>query len=128
LTGNGVLAPRAIVSFSTTAVGYGNVIFGGATPNTVVTLTNGGGLGMNIPGIVLTGDFVQTNNCGTSLAPLASCTINIYFTPLGQGVRFGELILNSSADTSPDKIQLSGTGCRWFSQAQSRFFLTSCGN
>jgi len=25
-------------------------------------------------------------------------------------------------------VLLSGTGCRWFSQSQSRFFLTACGN
>ena len=127
LTGNGILAPRPVVNITATAIGYGNVIFGGATPNQIVTLTNSGGQAMNIPSIVVTGDFVQMNNCGTSLASLASCTISIIFTPLGQGARFGELILTSSATSSPDRIQLSGTGCRWFSQAQSRFFLTSCG-
>ena len=127
LTGNGILAPRPVVNITATAIGYGNVIFGGATPNQIVTLTNSGGQAMNIPSIVVTGDFVQMNNCGTRLASLASCTISIIFTPLGQGARFGELILTSSATSSPDRIQLSGTGCRWFSQAQSRFFLTSCG-
>ena len=108
-------------------MGFGDVIFGGATPNQIVTLTNSGGQALSIPSIVVTGDFIQTNNCGTSLASLATCTINILFTPLGQGVRFGEFVLTTSAATSPDRIQLSGTGCRWFSQAQSRFFLTSCG-
>ncbi len=128
LTGNGILAPRPVVNVTATAIGYGNVIFGGATPNQIVTLTNSGGQAMNIPSIVVTGDFMQMNNCGTGLASLASCTISIIFAPLGQGVRFGELILTSSATSSPDRIQLSGTGCRWFSQAQSRLFLTSCGS
>ena len=127
LTGNGILAPRPLVSFSATAVGYGNVIFGGATPNQVITLTNSGGQAMNIVGMLITGDFVQVNNCGTSLASLASCTISIFFTPLAQGNRIGEFVLTTSAATSPDRIQLAGTGCRWFSQSQSRFFLTNCG-
>ena len=127
LTGNGILAPRPVVNITATAIGYGNVIFGGATPNQIVTLTNSGGQVLSIANLVVTGDFIQMSNCGTSLASLASCTISIVFTPLGQGARFGELILTSSATTSPDRIQLSGTGCRWFSQAQSRFFLTSCG-
>ncbi len=127
LTGNGILAPRPLVSFSATAVGYGNVIFGGATPNQVITLTNSGGQAMNISGMLITGDFVQVNNCGTSLASLASCTISIFFTPLAQGNRIGEFVLTTSAATSPDRIQLAGTGCRWFSQSQSRFFLTNCG-
>ena len=127
LTGNGVFGPRPIVNFTSTAVGFGNVIFGGATPNQIITLTNTGAQALAIPGILVTGDFVQTNNCSTSLAALASCTITILFTPLGQGPRFGEFILTTNTDTSPDRILLSGTGCRWFSQAKSRLFLTNCG-
>ncbi len=127
LTANGILAPRPLVNVTSTAIGYGNVIFGGATPYQGITLTNSGGQSMNIVSIVAVGDFVQMNNCGSTLAPLASCTISIVFTPLLQGNRFGELILTTNAATSPDRIPLSGTGCRWFSHAQSRFFLTSCG-
>ena len=126
LSGNGILAPRVIVNLSMTAAGYGNVIFGGATPNQIITLTNSGGQAMNIANILVTGDFVQMNNCGTSLASLGSCTISVLFTPLGQGARFGDLFVTTNASTSPDRVQLSGTGCRWFSQSQSRFFLTSC--
>ena len=127
LSANGILAPRPLLSVTSTAIGFGNVIFGGATPYQGITLTNSGGQAMNIVSIVAVGDFVQMNNCGSSLAPLATCTISIVFTPLLQGNRFGELILTTNATTSPDRIPLSGTGCRWFSQAQSRFFLTSCG-
>lgn len=126
LSGNGILAPRAVANVTTTAIGFGNVIFGGATPSQTITLTNTGGQTMNIVGIAITGDFLQVNNCGTSLASLASCTINVRFTPLGQGARGGELILTTNATTSPDRIPLSGTGCRWFSQTQSRLFLTAC--
>jgi len=115
-------------SCTLTAVGYGDVIFGGATPNQIITLTNSGGQVLNILNVAVTGDFIQVSNCGTSLASLTSCTISILFTPLGQGARFGEFILTTSAGTTPDRIQLSGTGCRWFSPAQSRFFLTACGN
>ncbi len=126
LTGNGILAPRPLVTLSTSVIGFGNVIFGGATPNQIVILTNPGGQVMSISRIDVTGDFVQTNNCGTSLAPLASCTINIGFAPLGTGPLSGEFIVISNAATSPDRIQLGGTGCRWFSQSKSRLFLTVC--
>ena len=127
LTGNGVLAPRPIVTVTSTAIGFGDVIFGGATPYQTVTLTNAGGQAMSITSIVAIGDFVPVNTCPTSLASLASCTISIIFTPLLQGNRSGEIAITTSATTSPDRVQLSGRGCRWFSPAQSRFFLTSCG-
>src|SRR5438552_3256776 len=45
-----------------------------------VTLTNSGGAALSISSIAVTGtnsgDFAQTNNCGTSLAASSSCTIN----------------------------------------------------
>jgi hypothetical protein len=126
LSGNGILAPRPIVNVTSTAIGFGNVIFGGAAPSQGVTLTNTGGQAMNIASITVSGDFVLMSNCGTSLASLSSCAMSIAFTPLAQGNRFGELVFTTSATTSPDRVQLSGTGCRWFSQTQSRFFLTNC--
>jgi hypothetical protein len=126
LTGTGILAPRAVANYTTSVIGYGNVILGGATPNQLVTLTNSGGQALSILRVDVTGDFVQTNNCGSSLASLASCTINIAFAPLGPGPLAGEFILTSNSPSSPDRIQLGGTGCRWFNQSKSRLFLTVC--
>jgi archaellum component FlaF (FlaF/FlaG flagellin family) len=128
LSGNGILGPRSVATLTATVIGFGDAIFGGATANQIVRITNTGGQALTFASIVAVGDFVQNNDCGTSLLPLASCTINVSFTPLATGARFGELVLTTNAPSSPDKVQLSGTSCRWFSQAQSRFFLTSCGN
>jgi len=128
LTGSGILAPSPIASLSVTSIGYGNNIFGGATPNQVVTLRNTGGVALSIASVFTIGDFFQNNGCPSSLAAGASCVINVQFSPLGVGNRSGELQVLSNAAGSPHKVLLSGTGCRWFSQAQSRFFLTSCGN
>jgi hypothetical protein len=128
LTGSGILAPLPIASLSVTSIGYGNNIFGGATPNQVVTLRNTGGVALSITSIFTIGDFFQSNGCPLSLAAGASCVVNVQFSPLGVGNRSGELQVLSNAAGSPHKVLLSGTGCRWFSQAQSRFFLTSCGN
>jgi hypothetical protein len=79
-----------------------------------------------ISNIVVGADFLQMNNCAGALSSAASCTINVMFSPLGMGARSGELQVFSNAGGSPHKVTLSGTGCRWFSQAQSRFFLTTC--
>jgi hypothetical protein len=113
---------------SLTAVGFGSAILGGATPGQTIRLTNAGGVSMSIAGILTTGEFIQSNACPATLASLASCTINVQFSPLGIGARSGELQITTNASGSPHRLPLSGTGCRWFSQAQSRLFLTSCGN
>ena len=127
LTGNGILAQRPIVELSVTAIGYGNAIFGGATAGQVVTLKNTGGLALGIQNLFTVGDFVVSSSCGSSLASGTSCVINVLFGPLAIGGRTGELVLVSNAQGSPHRVLLSGTGCRWFSQVTSRFFLTSCG-
>ena len=56
------------------------------------------------------GDFQQTNNCGTSLAAGASCTLNVSFAPSALGARSATLNVSDNAANSPQVIALSGTG------------------
>ncbi|MCX7062971.1 MAG: choice-of-anchor D domain-containing protein, partial [Gammaproteobacteria bacterium] len=76
----------------------------------VVTLSNTGTAPLAISSIVTTGDFRHTTTCGTSVAPGATCTISIRFSPKAVGTRTGETRITSNAVTSPDLIRLSGTG------------------
>ena len=59
------------------------------------------------------GDFAQTNNCGSSLAPGASCTINITFTPTRAGLRTVTTDMNNMGASNlsgPGGMTLTGTG------------------
>src|SRR5205807_9815235 len=56
------------------------------------------------------GDFAQTSNCGTLVAPAASCTINVTFTPTTSGARAATLSLTDNAMGSPQTVGLTGTG------------------
>lgn len=128
LVGNGILAARPVVDLSTTVIGYGNAIFAGATPMQTIKLSNVGGATMQIQNIYTIGDFVQGSNCTSSLASGASCLIDVRFNPLLLGLRTGELVVVTNAQTSPERVPLSGTGCRWGGQVQNRLFLTVCRN
>jgi hypothetical protein len=128
LVGNGIPAPAPRVDFNITAIAFGNTIFGGAAPSQVVTLTNGGTLPLVVQSVLSSPEFVQMNNCPATLAPQQTCSIMISFTPLGLGQREGELILTSNTATSPNRIPLAGVGCRWFSPAGTRLFVSLCGN
>jgi YVTN family beta-propeller protein len=127
LSGNGVLAPRPVPVLNVTGIGFGNTIFGGASSPQSVVLKNEGGQAMAISSILATGEYVTSHNCGASLGPQATCNIAVSFTPTGIGGRSGELQVFSNAQGSPHKVLLNGTGCRWFAQPNSRFFLTTCG-
>jgi hypothetical protein len=58
----------------------------------------------------ITGPFAEGNNCGTSLAAGASCTVTVTFAPTAAGSASGTLSVNSSAPGSPLTVALSGTG------------------
>jgi hypothetical protein len=60
--------------------------------------------------IGVTGPFTESNNCGTSLAAGASCTVGVQFAPTAAGAATGTLSVNSSAPGSPLTVALSGTG------------------
>jgi trimeric autotransporter adhesin len=80
-----------------------------------ITLTNTGDTTLVISGITFIGanvaDFpIQGNTCGSSVAAGANCTISISFDPSASGSRSAILQITSNAASSPDTVQLSGTG------------------
>jgi VCBS repeat-containing protein len=103
-----------VVKLSSTNVSFGNQALGTASAAQGVTLTNNGSGILNITNIAVTGpnggDFGETNGCGTSVAPTASCTISVTFTPTAPGVRSGTLTITDNAAGNPHTIALTGTG------------------
>jgi hypothetical protein len=75
-----------------------------------VTLANLGNAALTIASIQVTGDFAQTNNCGTSLAAGSSCVLNITFTPASAGNLAGLVTIADNAAASPQTVALSGSG------------------
>ena len=81
------------------------------SPPKTATLTNTGTGEVSIERIIASGiDFDQTNNCGTSLAAGAQCTILVTFKPAITGPRLGNLTVVVSAAPKPYMIALNGTG------------------
>src|SRR5947199_298211 len=56
------------------------------------------------------GDFAQTNNCGTSLAGNSRFTINITLPPPTSTLCPYTTLFRSNASNSPQTASLSGTG------------------
>ena len=102
------------VTLKPTKLSFGNQIDGIPTAPMTTTLTNGETTALTITSITTTlSDFTQTNNCPMSpstLAPGASCTISVVFTPGPTGLRQGKLEVNDNASGSPQTVQLSGHG------------------
>lgn len=89
--------------------GFGVIAVGDTSSGSVFVLTNTGEGALNIGDITTTGDFAETNNCGTTLALHSTCMINVVFAPTALGSRSGTLTVVSNA-TNLVPIELTGTG------------------
>jgi len=88
--------------------------FVGTSNSKTSKLTNTGSSTLNIMSISVSGtdsgDFAQTNNCGTSVPVEGSCNITVTLTPSALGTRTGTVIIGDSAMDSPHTIGLTGVG------------------
>ena len=98
----------AQVTISPTSLTFSSQSVGTTSSPQAVTLTNNQSSALTSISVSATGDFAQTNTCGTSLAANSSCTINVTFTPTAVGARTGTLTVTDSAGTQTSS--LSGTG------------------
>lgn len=72
--------------FNPSALNFGIVSIGAASPPLSATVTNEGGQPDTFNRIVLDGSaYSETDNCGTTLASLASCSVAVTFRPLQVG-------------------------------------------
>ena len=111
LSGTGVSTG---VTLSPSSVSFGNQAVGVGSAAHAVTLTNAGNSTLSVTGIAVFGvnssEFAQTNNCGSSVAAGANCTINVTFKPSAAGSRSAALAITDNATGSPQSASLSGTG------------------
>jgi hypothetical protein len=108
LSGTGV-APGPILSPNPSALSFPGTVVGNTAAAQTVTVTNTGTTSANVSGVTTTGDFSQTNTCGT-VAVNASCTVTVAFRPTAAGARSGSLTITSNANNNPATVALTGSG------------------
>jgi hypothetical protein len=108
LTGTGVAAPAVVLS--TVTLTFPSQVVGTTSIAQSINVSNTGGSPLVISNVATTGDFAETNSCGSSLAAGAKCTINVTFTPTANGNRYGTVTMTDNAPNSPQTITVSGTG------------------
>jgi uncharacterized protein (DUF2345 family) len=107
-----------LVSFSPTSLSFGTIKHATSSSTLNVTVSNPGatpliftGAGISVTGTNST-DFAQSNNCGSSLASGAKCTVAVKFTPLVTGTFSANLTVvdNAQSGGGTQTIPLSGKG------------------
>jgi phospholipase C len=111
-----LLGTGLTITASTGSLGFGNVPIETSSAPRQVTITNPGSNPVTIDDISVTGpqdfgEFPQTNNCGSALAPQATCTIQVSFAPTHVGVANLPVVkVDFEGNDSPLLVSLSGNG------------------
>jgi hypothetical protein len=113
LTGTGVNGP-VLTAFPSRYTFNAQLVQMASSSPVAIQLLNTGNASLTLNSIGIAGpngpDFGQTNNCGSSLAAGASCTVNVSFAPVVEGLRSANISVSDSETGSPQLIPLFGAG------------------
>ena len=119
VTSNAAGSPQNIALSGTgippVAVNPGSILFGNVVTGTskLATIKVTNQMTVALTGISIVGSgapFTQTNNCGSSLAANAQCSIIVTFAPTVAGAQSGTITMTDSAANSPQVVSVKGTG------------------
>jgi hypothetical protein len=100
----------AQVKLSPATVSFQQAVIGSTSAVQKLTLTNNQPAALDISGITTSGDFAETDSCGTSLAAHSSCKLDVTFAPTAIGKRSGTLTVNADAPIVNQTVALQGLG------------------
>ena len=83
---------------------------GTSSPPQTIEVRNLGATRLTFASFSVSGDFAQTNTCGTSIAAAGKCVISVTFNPTAIGTRAGQITVTDSDLRNPQVLKLTGTG------------------
>ena len=101
---------KSAVSVAPSLLQYSTLSVGASSLPQSATLRNMGSASLNIATKTISGDFIETDDCGATVAPGSFCTFSISFVPTAPGARFGTIELVDDASASPHLINMVGDG------------------
>lgn len=109
LTGTGISSGTATVTLTPTSESFTATAVGSSSATKTITVKNTGTASTSIS-ISRSGDFTETNTCGSTLNSSSSCTITAGFTPTVTGSISGAITVTDNASNSPQVVSLTGSG------------------
>ena len=109
LTGTGI---NPAVSLSPSSLDFGGEVVGTTSQPKTITVANTGTTSLTVRDATASGDFAADATMCTAqpVPPGQACTISVTFSPTATGTRSSSLTITSNAASSPDTVQLTGTG------------------
>ena len=120
LSGTGIAVLPAL-SFSPSSPSFPATTQGTSSAPQSISVINSGNAPLQISSVSLGGssasEFSLTSNCAASLAPAASCTVSLVFSPVATGQSAAMLTVTDDAPGSPQSASISGMAVAAFSVA-----------
>jgi hypothetical protein len=114
LSGTGAASGTPTATLSPTSLTFPDGVITTSSTAQIIKLSNTSNTTLTVSGITFTGanaaDFTETDNCGTSVAASANCTINVVFKAGASGARAAAISIADNATGSPQTANLSGNG------------------
>ena len=112
LSGTAAPVPSIALALSATALTFPATTVGQSSSAQVLTLTSTGNTAVTLTGTRLSdpADYALMSTCGTTLAPAATCTLVVTFTPQTVATLPSILTLADNATSAPQTVTLAGTG------------------
>jgi hypothetical protein len=107
LTGNGTAPAETLTP---TALAFEPQLTGTTSLPLSVQISNSGTGPLTITAVQISGDFAQSNACGSPVIPGTNCVVQVTFTPTALGNRTGVLTITDNAAGSPHTVALTGQG------------------
>ncbi|MGB0124066.1 MAG: choice-of-anchor D domain-containing protein, partial [Silvibacterium sp.] len=109
LTGTGTTSGSSNVTLNPASYNFPTQGAGTVSSPVAFALTNGEASALAISSISISNtNFAQTNNCGSSLAAGANCTISVEFTPASSSAQSATLSVSDNVGGSPQTASLTG--------------------
>ena len=101
----------ASLSVSPASLDFGAHALGSESEPQTITISNPGTATIPLQDVMLSGmDFSEKNDCGKTLAPGTSCTMQVSFKPVTAGQRVGNVDITGTDSGSPHFVAVVGTG------------------
>ena len=121
VTSNATATPKSVplsgtstipaLGFGPTSLSFPDQLVATTSPSQSLTLTNPGTAPLLLNAVAPSSEYqVVSTTCAATIAPGASCTVSVSFTPQASGVRPGTLTVKSNVPGSPYSARLSGKG------------------
>jgi hypothetical protein len=112
----GQVPPTLTLNSNVSLFFFGRVNTGALSPNTVITISNGGTGSVTVTNVQITGTnaadytLVSTTCINATLTPTGTCLATVRFNPLAIGSRTANLTVTDTANGSQHLVPLRGTG------------------